>query len=277
MSRKFTKWTQAVLFLNQKINSRKMLAGNNITLENTGSGIRIHGNAGGSPGGGASDYNGYFKVVKVDNKFGVVDGSNPQAEYCGCITVNNNTRTVKKCFWELANLANGEWTVFIQAYESFYWQHSPSYCSTSSYQESSMRRRLATVTKDGDKITIKQIYEGGGINFAVNWYAGPFAISDTSVAGGAKSVKVKAGSVKVGYSYVSTTEISLNISEATRIYIELKWTGSEYVAAIKTAASIPIEPAGQMHILIGEVYLVNDGIGFYQSLRDNYTVTGRIV
>jgi hypothetical protein len=276
MKRVFTRWTDAVLFLNKKINNQLPLAGRNITLENTGSGIRIHSKASGV--GGSSEYNGYFKVIENDANVIVTDGANPEAEYCGYITVNNSVRPVKKNTpWNFKNVSNGEYTVYIQAYESIYWQHVPSFCLTTSYTESSMRRRLATVTKDGDTITIKQLYEGGGISFVSNLYTGPFAISDISIPGETKSAKVKGGSIRVGGSYVQAPEVNFTISKNVYIYAELKWTGSEYVAVTKMAATIPDEPSGQMHIRIGEVHIIGEGIGIWQSLRDNYTVTGRIV
>jgi hypothetical protein len=276
MKRNFTRWTDAVLFLNKKINNQLPLAGRNITLENTGSGIRIHSKASG--GGGSSAYNGYFKVVEDDANVIVIDGANPEAEHCGYITINNSVRPVKKNTpWNFKEVSNGEYTVYIQAYESIYWQHTPNYCLTTSYVESSMRRRLATVIKDGNTITIKQLYEGGGISFVSNLYTGPFAISDTSIPEETKSVKVKAGSIQAGRSYVSTAEASFTISENVYIYAELKWIGSEYVAVTKQAPSIPDEPSGQMHIRIGEVHIIDEGIGIWQSLKDNYTVTGRIV
>lgn len=84
----FKKWTSAVSYLDEKIKNSRLIAGRNIQLENTGSGIRIHGSASNSVSAGDT-YNGYFKVVKINNNtLKIIDGFNESAEYCGKVNVN---------------------------------------------------------------------------------------------------------------------------------------------------------------------------------------------
>jgi len=84
----FKKWTNAVLYLNNKIKSNKLIAGRNIQLENTGNGIRIHGSEENNSAGDA--YNGYFKVIKTaPDKIKIIDGFDSESDYAGDVLIND--------------------------------------------------------------------------------------------------------------------------------------------------------------------------------------------
>jgi len=71
----FKKWTSAVLYLDEKIKNRRLIAGRNIRLENTGNGIRIHGYADSSSPQNEDTYTGMFKAIKVsDGTIRIADG-----------------------------------------------------------------------------------------------------------------------------------------------------------------------------------------------------------
>jgi hypothetical protein len=82
----FKHWTDAVNFLNEKIKKSKLIAGNNVKLEDTGYGVRINCTPGKSL---SQEYNGMFKAVQTAQVvMKVVDGFNSEASYCASVYVN---------------------------------------------------------------------------------------------------------------------------------------------------------------------------------------------
>jgi len=77
----FKKWTNAVLYLNNKIKNNKLIAGRNIQLENTGNGIRIHGSEENNSAGDI--YKGAFKTIKDGDNLKVVYGADIANSNCG--------------------------------------------------------------------------------------------------------------------------------------------------------------------------------------------------
>ena len=90
----FKKWTSAVLYLNEKIKNNRLIAGRNIKLEDTGSGIRIHGSAENTSSG--DSYNGYFKIIKDGDNHKIIDGSDAEALNCGYVVAGNSRMVVLK-------------------------------------------------------------------------------------------------------------------------------------------------------------------------------------
>jgi hypothetical protein len=95
MSKELKTWPDAVMFLYEKIKKMRPLAGDNTSITETAEGIRINSQAAGI-GGGSSDYNGYFKVVKSGENLAVVDGADPSATIAGYTKAGNVRIAVNK-------------------------------------------------------------------------------------------------------------------------------------------------------------------------------------
>lgn len=82
----FKKWTDAVRHLNKKIKNNRLIAGQNIQLEDTGHGIRINCNYDSPP---ADSYNGMFKMIQTaTDKIKIINGIDEESANCGIVQVN---------------------------------------------------------------------------------------------------------------------------------------------------------------------------------------------
>ena len=106
----FSNWTEAVSYLNEKINKQKIIAGRNIQTENTGYGVRINGSAESSPGDG---FNGMFKILntstKESQKLKIIDGMKMYEGFAGSFMVNDRLIGVPEVEVEIA--ANNRYLV----------------------------------------------------------------------------------------------------------------------------------------------------------------------
>lgn len=88
----FNDWKSCCKYLFELIGRNKVLAGENTIIEDTGSGIRVHAQAGGS---GSGSYNGYFCVQYLTDENGengaywIIDGEDPDGAYAGYIQVGS--------------------------------------------------------------------------------------------------------------------------------------------------------------------------------------------
>ncbi|QSH40789.1 hypothetical protein P0136_11435 [Lentisphaerota bacterium ZTH] len=75
----FHKWTEAVNFLNRKINRNRLLPGKNVRLTDTGDGVEIDFILNSGP----PVYSGGFKCLVIGDKLKVIDGLARRKGICG--------------------------------------------------------------------------------------------------------------------------------------------------------------------------------------------------
>jgi hypothetical protein len=155
----FTNWKDCCKYLFELIGKNKVLAGSNTIIEDTGSGIRVHSQAGGS-GAGSAEYKSYFKVIPYDTDAGtvmVVNGADEEATVCGSFTAGSSN--ISCTATELT--VSGAGVVYIRIYKSgSTYRYEFAFAATLPSVVREIYKPLASTNADG---VPAQVWTGGAI------------------------------------------------------------------------------------------------------------------
>lgn len=283
--------TEAIENIEEQLRRNRLIAGNNISIENTGTGLKIS-----SPGekAGLARYKGYFKVADTGGKstpgVSVVDGANIKNPACGFVTARYGTSyiriNVEPAVFEIAAACSIYLEIDLLAFSAAVKQAEPSMPSTPAGKWLVL---LADIDIDeSDNMRINQIHKTGEIYIEIfrDVYNGPFAIRDTSdgetkqitVCNGANPADTAAGYIQHGNLGFPVAPATFPVDEnGTHLFLFLRYSGGAYSCGIATQAELITNDLQYASIEIGYAKASGDFVPVYQYLKSNWTTTGRVV
>lgn len=272
--------------LNEQMRRNRLIAGSNITIENTGSGIRI--NSLGEATSGVR-YNGFFKVVYTGRdsvqKIKAVDGANKKSAICGYVTIINGAERMRVPVNSMEFDITGSCGIYLEidllSMTAAIKKGEPSMPSSPAGKFNVL---LADVTVE-ESLSINQAHKTGEIFVnSLNPYTGPFAIKDISdgdvrqvkVCNGANPDDPVAGMIYHGINYPVSTEFFTIDEAGTVLFLFLRFTESGYSCGIVRQADLITDDYQYASINVGYARTINGVVSITQNLRENWTVTGRI-
>lgn len=278
---------EAVENLNEQMRRNRLIAGSNITIENTGAGIKI--NSLGEATAGVLRYNGFFKVIDTGEdatfKVKAVDGTNKKSGLCGYVTLIDGAARVRVP----VNSTEFDITVSCSIYLEINLRTitvavkkgEPSMPSTPAGKFYIL---LADVTTE-ENLSINQIHKSGEIFInSMNAYAGPFTIQDVSdenvmqirVCNGANPADPIAGMIYHGMNYPVGSENFTIDETGTALFLFLRFGECGYSCGIVRQADLITDDYQYASIYIGYARVINGAVLITQIIRDNWNIAGRI-
>lgn len=274
-----------------QLRRNRLIAGNNISIENTGAGLKINSLGENS---GSLRYKGYFKVTGTSGKstpeVSVVDGANVKNSACGFVTAKYGTSyiriNVKPVDFEIDAACSLYLEIDLLAFSAVVKKAEPSMPST---PPGKWLVLLADIDIDeSDNIRINQIHKTGEIYIEVfrDVYNGPFAICDTStedtkqitVCNGANPSDPVAGYIWHGNLAFPVAPATFEVDEdGPHLFLFLRYSGGAYSCGIVTQADLITNDLQYASVEIGYARISGDFVPVYQYLKSNWTTTERVV
>ena len=274
-----------------QLRRNRLIAGNNISIENTGAGLKISslGEKTGIP-----RYKGYFKVADTSGKstpeVAVVDGANAENSACGFVTAKYGTSYIRLNVEPAAFEIDAACSIYLEidllAFSAMVKQAEPAMPST---PPGKWLVLLADIDIDeSDNIRINQIHKTGEIYIEVfrDVYNGPFAIRDTStedtkqitVCNGANPSDPVAGYIWHGNLAFPVAPATFEVDEdGPHLFLFLRYSGGAYSCGIVTQTELITTDLQSASIEIGYARTSGGFVPVYQYLKSNWTTTGRVV
>jgi len=274
-----------------QLRRNRLIAGNNISIENTGAGLKINSLGESS---GSLRYKGYFKVTDTSGKstpeVSVVDGANVKNPACGFVTAKYGTSyiriNVEPVDFEIDTACSIYLEIDLLAFSAAVKQAEPAMPST---PPGKWLVLLADIDIDeSDNIRINQIHKTGEIYIEVfrDVYNGPFAICDTStedtkqitVCNGANPSDPVAGYIWHGNLAFPVAPATFGVDEdGPHLFLFLRYSGGAYSCGIVTQAELITNDLQYASVEIGYARISGDFVPVYQYLKSNWITTGRVV
>ncbi len=282
---------EAVENIEEQLRRNRLIAGNNIIIENTGSGFKINsiGEVSGVP-----RYKGYFKVINTGGKSAaevtVVDGACVKADACGYVTAKYGTSYIRisaeSNSFEISDSCSIYLEIDLLAFTAVVRQAEPAMPSTPAGKWLVL---LADINFDEDSgMRINQIHRTGEVYIEIfrDVYNGPFAIRDTSTAetkqitvcNGANPYDPVAGYIWHGNLAFPIAPATFPADEnGTLLFLFLRYSGGAYSCGIVTQPELVADDYQYAAIELGYAKLSGNFVPIYQYLKTNWTTTGRVV
>lgn len=274
-----------------QLRRNRLIAGNNISIENTGAGLKINSLGESS---GSLRYKGYFKVTGTSGKstpeVSVVDGANAENPACGFVTAKYGTSYIRINVEPVDFEIDADCSIYLEidllAFSAVVKQAEPAMPST---PPGKWLVLLADIDIDeSDNIRINQIHKTGEIYIEVfrDVYNGPFAIRDTStedtkqitVCNGANPSDPVAGYIWHGNLAFPVAPATFEVDEdGPHLFLFLRYSGGAYSCGIVTQAELITNDLQYASVEIGYARISGDFVPVYQYLKANWTTTGRVV
>jgi hypothetical protein len=283
--------TEAIENMEEQLRRNRLIAGNNIIIENTGSGFKINSLGEAS---GAFRYKGYFKVINTGSKSSpeasVVDGSSSKNTACGYVTAKYGTSyiriSVDSSLFEITASCSIYLEIDLLAFTAVVKKAEPAMPSTPAGKWLVL---LADIDLDeDDNMSISQIHRTGEIYIEIfrDVYNGPFAICDTStdetkqvtICNGSNPSDPVAGYIQHGNLSFPIAPATFPVDESgTRLFLFLRYSGDAYSCGIVTESELVTDDLQYASIEIGYVWMSENFVPIYQSLKSHWTIAGRVV
>jgi hypothetical protein len=287
MENSYYNLVEAVENLDEQMRRNRLIAGSNITIENTGAGIKI--NSLGEATAGALRYNGFFKVINTGEdatfKVKAVDGTNKKSGICGYVTLIDGAARVRvpvnSMEFDITMSCSIYLEINLRVMTAVIRKGEPSMPSTPTGKFYIL---LADITVE-ENLSINQIHKGGEVFInSLKIYAGPFTIQDISdenvmqvrVCNGANPDDPIAGMIYHGINYPVEAETFTIDESGTGLFLFLRFLEDGYSCGIVRQADLVIDDYQYASIYIGYARVINGAVSIAQNLQDNWTITGRI-
>lgn len=281
--------TGAVENIEEQLRRNRLIAGKNISIENTGAGLKINGLAENS---GIFRYKGYFKVINTGGRsapeVAVVDGADAESAACGYVTAKAGTSYIRIPVEPLEFEITASCSIYLEidllAFTAVVKKAEPS---MPSWPANKWLVNLAAVSlDDDDNMFINQIHKTGEIYIEIfrDVYNGPFAIRDTS-GGEIKQVTVCNGANPADpvAGYINHGGLTFPVAPATfpaagaHLFLFLRYSDGEYSCGIVTQAELVADDLQYASVEIGYANVSGNFVPVYQYLKSNWTTSGRVV
>ncbi|MFA6102377.1 MAG: hypothetical protein WCV67_10945 [Victivallaceae bacterium] len=283
--------TEAIENVEEQLRRNRLIAGNNIIIENTGSGFKISSLAGAA---GAFRYKGYFKVISTGSRpepeVTVVDGGYVKNAACGYVTAKYGTSYIRYPVDSNSFEISGACSIYLEidllTFTAEVKQAEPAMPSAPAGKWLVL---LADIDLDeSDNPRINQIHKTGEVYIDVfrDVYNGPFAIRDTgdgetkqiTVCNGANPSDPVAGYIWHGNLVFPVAPATFPVNEnGPDLFLFLRYSGGAYSCGIVTRDELITDDYQYASTEIGYVRQSGDFVPIYQYLKNNWITTGRVV